>query len=661
MQVPIPSNEKERLASLRSYAILDSPSEKAYDDLTFLAMLICETPIALITLIDADRQWFKSKIGVDFTETPRDVSFCAHAILGTELMMISDTSRDERFAANPFVASHPNIRFYAGAPLVSADGYSLGTVCVLDFKPRHLNDDQQEALRALARQCVVLLEHRKLTEEEVAGTKQMFHSLVESAFDGYCVHENGTIIESNQKAYSLFGYDSDELPGTSVLRMIAPEFREMVTEKIQTGDESPYYEVIGLKKDGTRFPLEVFVKNQRTNGGFRRVVVCRDITKRKQLQEELLQSQKMETIGQLAGGVAHDFNNILMAIMGYCDLIKMKLPPGDSSAEHVEETIRAAERGASLTKQLLAFSRKQVLTPQLINLNETLVGMRNLLKRLLGEDVDLLTHLEPNLGAAKVDPSQIEQVIMNLAINARHAMPDGGKLTIGTGNIELDENFVRSHFGARTGPFVRLQISDTGFGMDPETMSHIFEPFFTTKEKAKGSGLGLSTVYGIITQSNGYISVESQPGLGTSFRIYLPRIDEIDSEKARSTMRVLSTDHTILLVDDDEDVRRATGSSLQLKGFRVLEARDGKEAMGIFQNYDGIIELLITDVVMPQMGGRELAAKILAWYPEIKVLFISGYSGEAVIREDSLRPGSSFLQKPVTIETLLEKIHQLLS
>ena len=914
MKAPFPTNEKERLSALRGYAILDSATEKAYDDLTFLAMQICESPIALITLVDSDRQWFKSKIGVDFSETPRDVSFCAHAILDTELLMVCDTSLDKRFSDNPFVASGPQLRFYAGAPLVTPDGYSLGTICVADVKPKKLTPEQQEALRALARQCVLLLESRKYADQELAGTKQMFQALVESAFDGYCIHVNGTIIEGNEKGAELFGYSRSELIGRDILSMIAPEFREVVTTRIQTADETPQYEMIGLRKDGSRFPLEVFVKNQPQNGQFRRVVVCRDITNRKlaedvikqsekrfralienssdgialmksdgtfeylgpsntriagysneevvshrfdeflhpddrehifeiwkrtaespnesfsaqcrylhkdgtwhwlefvnknllndpavgaivsnyrditarkkaeaalqeseekyrtlfeesrdvvfittrsgqllainqagvelfgysskeemmrtdivrdyfinpedrlvferlmneqgyvkdfehqlkkkngeklivletstavrnengevvlyrgimrdvtkvkQLQEQLVQAQKMETIGQLAGGVAHDFNNILMAIMGYCELIKMRLPHEHPTLTHVEETMRAAERGASLTQQLLAFSRKQVLTPRLMNLNETLLGMKNLLKRLIGEDVDLVMNLEAGTALVKVDPSQIEQAIMNLAVNSRHAMPDGGKLTIATNAVELDENFVRSNFGSRGGPFIRLQIADTGLGMDRQTMSHMFEPFFTTKEKGKGTGLGLSTVYGIVKQSGGYITVESAPGIGTSFRIYLPRIDQSLQESPKSNnVRAVSTNHTILLVDDDENVRNATSSSLQMKGFRVLAARDGKEALGIFQNFEGVIELLITDVVMPQMGGKELATQVLLQRPEVKVLFISGYSGAVVVREDLLAPGTAFLQKPVMIDVLVQKIHQLLS
>jgi two-component system, cell cycle sensor histidine kinase and response regulator CckA len=912
MKPPLPVNESERLAALREYNILDSGAEKVYDDLTYLAMQICETPIALITLVDANRQWFKSKIGIELNETPRDVSFCAHTILEKDLMVTNDATLDERFCDNPFVVSEPKLRFYAGAPLISPDGYSLGTICVVDFKPRQLTPEQQESLRALARQTVALLELRKHAEREIAEGRKLIQSLVDSAFDGYCIHEEGTIVEANEKVAALFGYTAKELIGKNVLTMIAPEYREVASTRIQTRDESPYQEVIGLRKDGTLFPIEVFVKNDPREGRFRRVVVCRDITSRKhaeeliresekrfraliensadgialmrsdgsfeyvspsneriagyttedlfrthfydfihpddlealmdvwkrtlesrnesifaqcrykhkdgtwhwlefvnknllhepsiqaivsnyrditarkkaeealrdseekyralfeesrdvvfiseasgrrfidinqagvelfgyeskeellqvniandlfvnaadrvvleslmkehgyvkdfqqqlkkkngdrviiletstavrnengeiviyrgimrdvtkvkQLQEQLMQAQKMETVGQLAGGVAHDFNNILMAIMGYCELIKMKLPSNEDSLQHVDETIRAAERGASLTKQLLAFSRKQVLKPRSISLNETLLGMRNLLKRLIGEDVDLDMHLEPELGAVKVDPSQIEQVIMNLAVNARHAMPEGGKLTISTSSVELDENFVRTHFGSRGGPFVRLQITDSGHGMDKQTMSHMFEPFFTTKEKGKGTGLGLSTVYGIIKQSGGHITVDSAPGMGASFRIYLPRIDEAITEAPPIKPSVFSTDHTILLVDDEENVRKATVSTLQLKGFRVLEARDGKEAIGIFQNFEGVIELLITDIVMPQMSGRELASQILLERPEVKVLFMSGYSGETVIREDLLRPGTAFVQKPATMDVLLRKIQGL--
>jgi two-component system cell cycle sensor histidine kinase/response regulator CckA len=379
-------------------------------------------------------------------------------------------------------------------------------------------------------------------------------------------------------------------------------------------------------------------------------------------EEQFRQSQKLEAVGQLAGGIAHDFNNLLTVISGYSELLLRGLDQGDSTRSKVEEIQKAGERAASLTRQLLAFSRKQVLQPKVLNLNAIVADVDKMLGRLIGEDIDLLTVLAPSLGQIKADPGQIEQVILNLAVNARDAMPQGGKLTIETANVYLDNQYAGKHIAVRPGHYVRLAASDTGCGMDGETQARIFEPFFTTKEQGKGTGLGLSTVYGIVKQSGGNIWVYSEVGKGTTFKIYLPRVDEVvESEEARDLSADLRQGReTVLLAEDEEQVRRMTRMILEMHGYHVLEASGGAEALAIYKEHEGQIDLIMTDVVMPQMSGRELAQSLETLRPGIKVLYLSGYTDDAIVRHGLLDQEVAFLQKPFTPDALLRKVRAVL-
>ncbi len=383
----------------------------------------------------------------------------------------------------------------------------------------------------------------------------------------------------------------------------------------------------------------------------------------RQSEKQLWQSQKMEAVGRLAGGVAHDFNNLLTVIKGYTELMLEDLKPSDPMRTEMEEVQKAADRAAALTRQLLAFSRRQVLAPKVVNLNYLVEDMNKLLRRLLGEDIELCIRLDENLGNAKADPGQIEQVIMNLAVNARDAMPRGGKLTLETANLELDQAYAREHAMVKSGPYVMLAITDTGSGMDAETLAHVFEPFFTTKEQGKGTGLGLSTVYGIVKQSGGYIWPYSEPGMGTSFKIYLPRVDE-KAERAQARAQAspeLGGTETILLVEDEEGVRALTRQLLQRHGYTVLEAEHGQDALLLCERYSGPIHLLLSDVVLAaQMSGRELVQRLSPLRPEMKVLYMSGYSDEAIVHHGVLAPGTAFLQKPFTTESLMRKLREVL-
>ncbi|HTU23282.1 MAG TPA: HDOD domain-containing protein [Gemmataceae bacterium] len=383
-------------------------------------------------------------------------------------------------------------------------------------------------------------------------------------------------------------------------------------------------------------------------------------------EEQLRQAQKMEAIGQLAGGVAHDFNNLLTIISGYSDLLlNGLLGPQDAAREAVLEIRKAAERAATLTRQLLAFSRRQVLTPQVLVLNSVVQDMDKMLRRLICEDIQLTSHLADNLDPVKADPGQIEQVLLNLAVNARDAMPQGGRLTIETANVVLDETYTRSHPGLRPGPFVMLAVTDTGCGMDAATQARIFEPFFTTKGPGKGTGLGLATVYGIVKQSGGSIYVYSEVGHGTSFKVYLPRTDETLAPPVRPAESTpLSSraggQETLLIVEDDDSVRALTRTVLRGQSYHVVEAVDADEALRWVEEHTQPIHLLVTDVVMPGMSGRALAERLTALRPELKVLYVSGYTDDAVVRHGLLEAEIAFLQKPFTPASLARKVRELL-
>ena len=381
-----------------------------------------------------------------------------------------------------------------------------------------------------------------------------------------------------------------------------------------------------------------------------------------QTQEQLTQARKMEAVGRLAGGIAHDFNNLLTVLIGRSQLLLRRLGAEDPVRADIELMEHTADRAADLTRQLLAFSRKQVLQPSVLDLNVVVANLAEMLRRLIGEDIALVTALDPALGHVKADPGQIEQIVMNLAANARDAMSKGGRLTLETANAELDAAYARRHVEVRPGPYVMLAVSDTGLGMSPETLTHIFEPFFTTKGPGQGTGLGLATVYGIVKQSDGHIWVYSEPGRGTTFKIYLPRVEEaVDPSVARWRLPEPARGHeTILLVEDELAVRDLARDVLRAYGYTVLEAQDGREALLISERYFGPIHLMLTDVVMPEMSGRELASQLAPLRPTMPVIYMSGYTDAAVVHHGVLDPGTTFLQKPFTPDALARKLRQVL-
>ncbi len=398
-------------------------------------------------------------------------------------------------------------------------------------------------------------------------------------------------------------------------------------------------------------------------------ILSLDVTERRRAEEALARSeeqlrhaQKMDAVGRLAGGVAHDFNNLLSVILCYTNLILGELPSDDAHRADLEEIFAAGERAAGLTKELLAFSRQQILEPKILDLNKVIGGMEKLLGRLLGADVELTTLLAPQLGKVRADPGQIEQVVMNLAVNARDAMPTGGKLTIQTSDVELDEDYARAHLGVTAGPHVMVAVSDTGVGMNRDTVARAFEPFFTTKERGKGTGLGLSTVFGIVQQSGGHIWLYSEPGHGTTFKVYLPRTDAVSNSPSSRPrpLESVSGSETILLVEDDDQVRAVVKGILRRQGYTVIEAPSAGEALLANEQHRDPIQLLLSDVVLPRMSGPDLADRIRLSRPEVKVLFMSGYTDEAITRHGLLGSGVPFVQKPITPDLLARRVREVL-
>jgi len=512
-------------------------------------------------------------------------------------------------------------------------------------------------------------EERTRAEEALRTNEGRFRALIEHSSDAIALFAaDGTVLYGSPATTRILGYPLHEILGRRAFEFVHPEDRRRVDEHLaRVMREGGRYEPVVARirhRDGSWRDLEGIFTNLLHDPNVRAIVNnYRDVTERLRLEQQLRQAQKMEAVGRLAGGVAHDFNNILTAIMGSAELLLEDLPEGHPRREDATEISRAARRAADLTRQLLAFSRQQVLAPKVLDLGNIVMSVEPMLRRLIGENIELRTVLAPDLGAVRADPGQLEQVILNLAVNARDAMPQGGKLTIETANVDLDRSYAREHVSVRTGPYVMLAVTDTGIGMDETTRTHLFEPFYTTKEFGRGTGLGLATVYGIVKQSEGYIWVYSEPNHGATFKIYLPRVDA-PPEAAGAPDPATGAGHrgteTVLLVEDETLVRSLVQRVLGHQGYTVLEAAAGEEALAVAAAHGGEIHLLVTDVVMPGVGGRELARRLSVVRPRTRVLYLSGYSDDAVVRHGMLDPGTFFLQKPFTPAVLLRKVREVL-
>ncbi len=587
-------------------------------------------------------------------------------------------SQEELQASSSFEQIHPEDR--ERVKNAAAEARRTGVGKTLEYRLRHKNgawlvlestssviqdtDGKPEKLIIVNRDVT----ERKRAEETLRRLETGFRSVVEDAPYGiYRANTAGRFLQVNPALQKMLGYEStEELLSKDLPTEIFGHSEEYqrLTELLTRTEEIKDLEMEWKRKDAT--PITVRCSGRRVadeNGALAYFeAFAEDVTEKRILERQLRMAQKMEAIGRLSGGIAHDFNNLLGVIIGYSRVLKRELGANNPQAEHALEIEKAGQRAASLTKQLLAFSRQQVLSPAVLNLNTLAADMEKMLPQLLGEDIEVSLLLDPELGNVKADQSQIEQVIMNLAVNARDAMPMGGKLKIETSNVELDQTYVRSHPGSKLGSFVLLAVTDTGTGMDPATLTHIFEPFFTTKELGKGTGLGLATVYGIVKQSNGYIGLESTVGKGTSFQIYLPRHagqPVVDDLKIESPENLRGTE-TILLVEDSEPLRKLAKTFLESRGFRVLSAESGEDALQVAARFGGAFDLLLTDVVMPGINGRILAENLLLRQPGMKVLYMSGYTDSFIAGHGVLDPGIHLLHKPFIEEVLIRKVREVI-
>src|SRR6267143_2013503 len=574
-----------------------------------------------------------------------------------------------------FEQVHPDDlpRLYAALRDIIA---SPGTPASLELRWRHKDGSWRHidavAVDRLAEPAVgaIVVNFRDVTERRKAEaalreSEERYRTLVEGVRDIiFALTPEGTIASLNPAFETITGWRREEWVGQPFERLVHPEDLPLALEllgRVVRGELRPasQFRVRTAKGDyrAGEFSATPQLHEARLVGILGN---GRDATERVQLEQQLRQAQKMEAVGRLAGGIAHDFNNILTAITGYADLLLEDLGATDPRRQDADEIHKAADRAAGLTRQLLAFSRQQVLQPTVLEVNKLVSDLEKMLRRLLGEDVELTTRLAPTTGRVKADPGQLEQVIMNLAVNARDAMPNGGKLTLETGNMDLDEAYAADHYPARAGPFVMLAVSDTGVGMSEETQVHMFEPFFTTKEKGKGTGLGLATVYGIIKQSGGFIWVYSEVGHGTTFKVYFPSLDKsVPLPATRQVGAAPKGDGTILLVEDEAALRVLAAESLKRLGYTVIQAGNGLEALAVADQHSGDIDIVVTDVVMPRMGGPELVEKLRQKRDGLAVIFMSGYTDGAILENARIGSGAILLNKPFSTELLARRIREV--
>jgi len=505
---------------------------------------------------------------------------------------------------------------------------------------------------------------RKREEEDI----RRLAAIVESSFDAIMSTTlEGSVLTWNSGAERIYGYSAAEIIGRNIGIVVPAEQHDEVSGvlgKVKQGEKLEQFETTAVRKDGKVIHILLTASPIKDASG--RIVgisdIVRDISDDKRMEQMFRQAQKMEAVGRLAGGVAHDFNNLLGVIIGYTETLLDRIGHDAELRGQAEQIGKAANRAAALTRQLLAFSRQQVLEPKILNLDIVVAEVEKMLHRLIGEDIEILTLLNSSPGSVKADQGQMEQVIMNLAVNARDAMPQGGKLIIETSNVEAGEEYAQSHQPFLAGWYILLTVSDTGTGMDQETKSHLFEPFFTTKELGRGTGLGLATVYGVVKQSGGYIWAYSEPGHGSVFKIYLPRVDQaaLKIRASGESVQLLRGTETVLLVEDEQSLRALTRDLLERSDYKVLEASSGDHALEVAERHGGPIHLLLTDVVMPGMNGAALAANLAPLHPEMKVLFMSGYTGGFATQIGLLGAGATVLQKPFSRDALLRKLREVL-
>jgi two-component system, cell cycle sensor histidine kinase and response regulator CckA len=555
---------------------------------------------------------------------------------------------------------------WMGVPL-KVGSHTFGALVVQTYsKSIRYTERDKEILTFIARQLASAVEIKR-NEQALRRSEARYRSLVQSSVYGiYRASLQGRFLDVNAALISMLGYTSAEevlLLDPEKHVFANPEEQHRLFDQFRDTGRLEGMDVKWKRRDGSTITVRISGRAVASEDEPADVLeaIAEDVTERRALEEQFRQAQKMEAVGRLAGGVAHDFNNLLMVVSGYAEVILSKLEIDDPLSDKARAIQQAADRATTLTRQLLAFSRKQLLELKVVDVNAIVSDMERLLRPLIGENVELVAKLAPHAGYTRADAGQLEQVLMNLVVNAKDAMPAGGTLTIQTENILADDSSRRGQAFIRPGSYVMLSVTDTGMGMDKETQLRIFEPFFTTKEKGKGTGLGLSTVYGIVKQSGGYVMVHSELGHGSSFHIYLPQVEgTAEKHSAPAARAAAGGTETILLVEDEESVRQLVRDTLESKGYKVIEAENGEGGISVAAQHAGKIDLVITDVVMPGMGGREMAEEIVKIRPETKILYLSGYAEDAILSEGGIENATPFLQKPFTLQNLSRKVREVL-
>jgi len=654
---------------------LGSPLEEVLRELASFVDRQATEGMSCICLLDPDGRTLRpvsgSKISPDILSAispmragPR-CGACGTEVYRRERVIVADVASDPLFEGFRELPLRLGLRACWSTPILSSDGLPLGIIGVAYTQPHTPTKREIDVVERASFLAKIAIERRR-TDEALVTSHDRYQELFENANDIVYTHDlAGTITSLNHAGELLMGRRREEVVGVKMRDFVAPEHRALLremTERKIGGETKTTYELEIVSKDGSHCLLEVSTRLIFQSGKPVAVQgIGRDVTERRRLESHLRQSQKMEAIGRLAGGISHDFNNLLTVITGYSQWLLDEIPHNSPLAENAAEILMASNRAAALTNQLLAFSRNQVIHPIVLDLNSLVTRVDQMLRRLIGEDIELIVSTSPDLALVRADPVQIEQVILNLGINARDAMPDGGKLTIATSTAQIDEKSARDVPGCIPGDYILLAVSDTGCGIEEKIKPYIFEPFFTTKEVGKGTGLGLSTVYGIVKKCGGHIRVDSEPGAGALFWLYLPKAAEtVLPVLAAKPQAAGGGTETILLVEDEASVRRIVGAMLVRLGYTVLEVPDARSALNIATSHrQKPIHLVLTDVVMPQLSGPELARQLKALRGDLKVLLMSGYAGEPML-ETGREPGAAYLQKPFTPDALAGKIREVL-
>jgi two-component system cell cycle sensor histidine kinase/response regulator CckA len=665
---PRPQDEARRLSALREYRLLDTSPDQTLDDLTALAAYICEAPISLISLVDEERQWFKSNLGMSVCETPRDASFCGHAILASEPLIVPDAAADERFVDNPLVTGEPFIRFYAGTPLVTPEGQAIGTLCIIDRVPRILSALQLEALRVLSRQVMAQLELRRhmrellATQRALEASEARNRALFDYAPDGIVVTDaQAYYLDGNPSVCRMLGLSRDELIGLHASDIVTPtevEYIEPTLSAIRARSDFRR-EWQFRRKDGSVFAAEVMATTM-PDGNL--LGMIRDITERRALEQQFFRAQRMESLGTLAGGIAHDLNNVLAPILLSLEMLR-EVVVDEDGREFLGLLQGSAQRGAELVKQVLSFARGVEGERIAVDLAHLVRDLLSVMRETFPKSISVRFKPPHDLWTVTGDPTQLHQVILNLCVNARDAMPNGGRITLSLENVVLDESYATMHLEARPGSYVVTRVADTGPGIPAEIRDRIFDPFFTTKEVGKGTGLGLSTTLAIVKRHGGFFHLETEIGQGTTFEVFLPA----DRKAAVSELSGVEDSHlprgngeTVLVVDDEPAIRRIVQGTLERYGYRVLLAENGAEGLSQYAAHRTEVAVVFTDMAMPVLDGATLILALRKMNPQVRIVACSGVAsidGVARAREAGV---SDFVPKPYTAETLLQTLRKLL-